>query len=503
MFSFSEHKDSLFLIGTFRVDKEQLAWILNKHRYNIRCQGDLFANRRGEVSELITPDYIIIYSENLNDIHLFSCNGVSECSQVDMINMDYPSPKGSYLVFSLENELSLPEINIAELKQLCLKKTKHEHYPALFNGEELVFIDSIHANNNVKQLKAVSLFSCIGVSEYYLHDIGVDVIVASDIDKRRCEVHNFLYPQCSTICGDICDINVKNQICDATRGEKIDLVISTPPCQGMSTVGKNKGNSLLSSEDKRNYLILESFDVIDRLNPDYAIFENVPQLLKIRLPYDGKIMKIQDILQTKYGNEYNIKIDKFNTCNYGIPQSRERVFIRLFRKGKTWNDPIAEPKIPTLRDAIGDLPSLEAGEMSNLKNHWARKHPENQIDWLRHTPTGCSALLNESHYPVKENGERIKAYPNTYKRMVWDAPAPTITMRNEIMSSQDKVHPGRYIGNGLWSDARVLTLRELLIVMSLPADLDLPTFITDTALRQFIGEGIPSLMMKKLIEGIC
>ena len=71
------------------------------------------------------------------------------------------------------------------------------------------------------------------------------------------------------------------------------------------------------------------------------------------------------------------------------------------------------------------------------------------------------------------------------------------------MSSQDKVHPGRPLGNGLWSDARVLTISELLIIMSLPADLDLPTNISDGALRQYIGEGIPSLMMRKLIEGIC
>ena len=86
--------------------------------------------------------------------------------------------------------------------------------------------------------------------------------------------------------------------------------------------------------------------------------------------------------------------------------------------------------------------------------------------------------------------------------MVWDAPSPTVTMRNEIMSSQDKVHPGRPLGNGLWSDARVLTLRELLIVMSMPPDLDLPSNVSDTALRQYIGEGVPSLMMKTILSGI-
>ena len=47
-----------------------------------------------------------------------------------------------------------------------------------------------------------------------------------------------------------------------------------------------------------------------------------------------------------------------------------------------------------------------------------------------------------------------------------------------------------------------MTLRELLIVMSLPGDMELPNDISDTALRQFIGEGVPPLMMKKIIDGI-
>lgn len=352
-------------------------------------------------------------------------------------------------------------------------------------------------------MKAVSLFSCIGVAEYYLDELGIDVVVASDIDPRRCNVYKFLYPNTSMICGDIKNDNVKNEIIKAVGHNKIDIVISTPPCQGMSSIGKNKGKALANVNDERNSLILESFSIIDKLSPSYILFENVPQLLKVKLLYNNDILSVRSILEQKYGDQYNIKINVFNTCNYGIPQSRERVFVRLFKKGLVWNDPIPVSPIPTLRDAIGDLPSLEAGESSSLKNHWARIHPAAQIEWLRHTPTGCSAFNNKKFYPVKSNGERIKGYPNCYKRMVWDAPSPTVTMRNEIMSSQDKVHPGRDLGNGLWSDARVLTIRELLIVMSLPADMDLPSGISDTSLRQFIGEGIPSLMVKKLMEGIC
>ena len=358
-------------------------------------------------------------------------------------------------------------------------------------------------NEKKHNLRAVSLFSCIGVAECYLEDVGIKVVTACDIDKKRCDIHKFLYPDTNVICGDITDDNVKNTIIESVGG-KVDVVISTPPCQGLSTIGKNRSlTSLMSAKDKRNSLILESFKIIDSLDPSYILFENVPRILKILLPYEGELRNIEDILYKRYSNTYNIRIDIFNTCNYGIPQNRERAFIRLYKKGLSWPDPIQNNTILTLRDAIGSLPSIEAGETSNLKNHWARKHPQEQIEWMRHTPTGCSAFDNKEFYPQKKDGVRVKGFHNCYRRMEWNKPAPTVTMRNEIMSSQDKVHPGRPLGNGIWSDARVLSLRELLIIMSMPPDLDFPSDISDTALRQFIGEGIPSLMMKKIFERIC
>ncbi len=362
----------------------------------------------------------------------------------------------------------------------------------------------MHIISNFGEMNAISLFSCIGVAEYFLESIGINVVVASDIDSRRCDVHKFLYPNTAVVCGDIKSDETKTEILKAIGKKKIDIVLSTPPCQGMSSVGKNRSYAALTSQtDERNYLILESFKIIDAVNPSYILFENIPRVLKVVIPFEGELLPISEILERKYGKQYDIHIGVYNCCNYGVPQNRERCFMRLCKKGLKWDEPTKSEHIITLREAIGDLPSLEAGETSNIKNHWARNHPKEHIEWLRHTPTGCSALHNKEHYPIKPNGERVKGYGNCYKRMVWDAPSPTVTMRNEIMSSQDKVHPGRDLGNGLWSDARVLTLRELLTVMSLPPDLDLPTNISDTALRQFIGEGIPSLMVKKIMEQIC
>lgn len=351
-------------------------------------------------------------------------------------------------------------------------------------------------------LNAVSLFSCIGVAEYYLKEIGINVVLASDIDPQRCKTYEFLYPETHVICGDIRSKDTKKAIINYTNDYKIDILIATPPCQGMSTVGKNRSDKLLD-DDNRNTLIFEVFDLIDKIQPNYILFENVPRLLKVKYEYN-KIpnLTINEILQNRYGDKYDIKTNIFNAADYGVPQIRERVFLRLFKKGLVWEDPKPISNKITVREAIEHLPSLEAGEMSDLKNHWARKHPESQIKWMKHTPSGESAYNNPIYFPQKKNGDKIKGFRNCYKRIDWDKPAPTITMRNEIISSQENVHPGRLKNDGTWSDARVFTLRELLILMSLPPDIDLPTFVSDTSLRQFIGEGIPPLLMKKIMEGL-
>lgn len=76
------------------------------------------------------------------------------------------------------------------------------------------------------------------------------------------------------------------------------------------------------------------------------------------------------------------------------------------------------------------------------------------INCMRHTPTGESAIDNPVYYPQKENGERVKAYRTTFRRMKWNSPAPTITMRNDAISSQQNVHPGLPLADGTYSDAR-------------------------------------------------
>ena len=91
-----------------------------------------------------------------------------------------------------------------------------------------------------KRLKALSLFANIGVAEAYLKDIGVDVVVANEFVEKRAELYQAIYPDCDMICGDITDSKISKKILKRAQEEKIDIVMATPPCQGMSTAGKQK-----------------------------------------------------------------------------------------------------------------------------------------------------------------------------------------------------------------------------------------------------------------------
>ena len=345
----------------------------------------------------------------------------------------------------------------------------------------------------------LSLFASAGVGEAYLSEVGVDIIVANELIPKRAELHSKLYPECKTICGDITDPTIFNEIISSAKG--VEFLLASPPCQGMSIAGKNRHQDAMI-QDQRNFLINYVFDAIEQLAPKYVMIENVQQLLTIKLPYKGKLHTVTEILNLRFGKKYIIDARKVDAADYGVPQTRVRAIIKMYPKGMSWEwaDPVA--KKVTVRDAIGHLPSLEAGEDSGIKWHKARVHTRNNIICMKYTPTGCSAFANKVHYPKKEDGTRIKGYESSYRRIKWDEPAPTITMRNDCISSQRNVHPGRQLPDGTYSDARVLTPLELMLLNSLPSDWNLPNDTPEILIRQIIGESIPPLMVKRIVEEI-
>ena len=348
-------------------------------------------------------------------------------------------------------------------------------------------------------MKGASMFASAGIGETYFNKAGIDIIVANELLPKRGKFYQEMNPKSKMIIGDIRDTKIKKDFLNSISAD-VKFLIATPPCQGISNLGKNRtlDDKL---KDERNFLIFDVIDIIDQKDFDYIMIENVPGFFKVLLPYKNELKTIKEILDDKYTNVYNIEMKVLNAKDYGVPQSRPRAITIMYKKGKHWSWPKKQKEI-TLKEAIGHLPSLESGEKSNYKYHNARKHLATHILWMKHTPTGCSAHDNKDFYPVKKDGTRIKGFNATYKRMRWDAPAPAITMRSDAISSQENVHPGRKLEDGTYSDARVLTLRELYLVESLPEEWSIPEWCTDTFIRQIIGEAVPPLLSYNVIKGI-
>lgn len=357
-------------------------------------------------------------------------------------------------------------------------------------------------------MTGLSMFSGGGIAETYFPEVGIDISVANELLPERAEFYRAMHPNTKMICGDIGDEEIYSEVIESARSSKVRFLIATPPCQGMSTLGKREYFG-----DKRNSLIHYTIKAIRDLWPDYILIENVPKFLELLYDEDGTTFfsdtakaptpyHIVDLLEHLFSERYVIEARELNAMNYGVPQSRPRVIIKLYRKSLSWPWPDPEEHIITLREAIGDLPSLESGEASIFKWHKALVHNERQVESLRHTPEGRSAMKNEVYYPKKKDGSRVRGFHNTYNRMRWDEPAPARTTNNHLMSGHNNVHPGRKQKDGTWSDARVLTLRELLIVSSLPPEWDIPDDFKEATVRIIIGEAIPPLLCRKIVETI-
>ena len=392
-----------------------------------------------------------------------------------------------------------------------------------------LYFEFVKSINQIKtkpcncKLRVLSLFANIGVAEAYLESIGVTVAVANELIERRAILYSKIYPHTKMICGDITDKKLFSKIIEESIAKDVNVIMATPPCQGMSTAGQQ------DEDDERNKLICPVVESIKIIKPKYVFIENVPLFYQTEILVDGRRILIPDLIKSKLEKEYHINRYVIDTKDYSVPQTRERAIMLLTRKDikKVWVLPEKDKNIVTMKEAIGNLPRIdpfitdvsEEELLSIFPHFYERKkkalsiscwnqpphHIKRQVVAMQHTPTGCTAFDNEVYYPTKENGDAVKGYHNTYKRQNWDTPAYTVTMDNRKISSQNNVHPGRKEvvdseGNTVYSDPRTLTLYELMIIMSLPKDWPVPADTSEAFLRRIIGEGIPPLFVKKVFE---
>lgn len=372
-----------------------------------------------------------------------------------------------------------------------------------------------------KKIVALSMFSNVGVAETYFERNGISVAVANEKIPERAKFYEHLYPNTKMICGDITNKNVFEKVREESIKNNVNMIIATPPCQGMSCAG------IKDPRDPRNALIYYAIEMIKEIKPKFVIIENVPMQQHTKILYKGVETLIPDYIEAELSKLYNFNKNRIvNSENYGVPQSRRRYILLLTLKKLDFQWEFSEPskKIITLREAIGHLPSLDPNlrdkdekwrfpdyekkaEIGRKVSKWHVPpiHSWRQVEWMVHTPSGVSAFKNKHYFPCKD-GRRIKGAPRTYMRLDWNKPGMTILQNSGAISTFSTVHPGHCLVDSeddrvrIYSDARTLTIYELLIITSLPLDWDIPDWASNTLIRKVIGEGIPPKLIEDAIK---
>lgn len=375
----------------------------------------------------------------------------------------------------------------------------------------------------------VSLFSSAGVGCYGFNEAGYDCIATSELLPRRLDIQRY-NNVCSLeegyIPGDITDPTVHDKIFSAIQNwqttydrSDIDVIVATPPCQGISVANHKKKDEL-----GRNSLTIESIKIIDQINPRYFVFENVRgYLTTLCTDVDGVNKSIQEAIQHTLGGAYNIACRVMNFKDYGSNSSRTRTLVIGVRKDIQEITPyqlFPEHKAaPTLRDLIVDLPVLNTmGEINEADiYHMFRPYDERMYDWIKDTKEGESAFdnIDELKRPHRIVDGEIVPNQNKngdkYKRCYWDSVAPCVHTRNDILASQNTIHPVQ---------PRVFSIRELMRFMSIPdsfkwsehdvaqlnalptADKRLYLKKNEMNIRQCLGEGVPTGVFKSIAANI-
>ena len=365
----------------------------------------------------------------------------------------------------------------------------------------------------------ISLFSSAGIGCYGFTLEGFECIATNEFIERRLDiqkVNNKCKYESGYIYGDITKPYIQSRLfkeIDLWKSKenlhKVDVLIATPPCQGMSTANYKKGNEI-----NRNSLVVEAISLIEQIKPRVFVFENVKAFLKTMcIDKNESICTIEECINKHLSNEYNIYSKVINFMDYGIPSSRPRtIVIGTSKEEKNFSPlnlfPLKQNKI-TLFEAIGNMPSLQYGQTDSSDIlHSFRIYPKYMQKWIHNLKEGETAFNNNiDNLPFKLiNGKKqiLKSghMGNKFRRMFWNQPAPCVTTRNDQLASQSTIHP---------KDDRVLSIRELMKVMTIPNSFkwiqnDLYTKENidkkETLIRQVIGEAVPTEIIRQIAKNL-
>src|SRR3989338_3869207 len=284
----------------------------------------------------------------------------------------------------------------------------------------------------------ISLFSSAGVGCFGFKLNNFDCIVTNELIERRLAVqkNNDKCKYASGyVSGDITTKEVQDKIFveidnwkKKERIDDVDVIIATPPCQGMSVANHKKKDEL-----QRNSLVTQSVRFVRDIKPKFFILENVRAFLTTSCSdFDGKLKTIKEVISNNLSGMYNIVGKVVNFKDFGVPSSRTRTLVIGVRKDLkdiTPYDLFPSFQLPrNLKDTIGDLPTLkEMGEINKDDiYHNFKKYDNRMREWISELKEGQSAFENKN--PKKRphkivNGKIIfntNKNADKYTRCYWE-----------------------------------------------------------------------------------
>jgi len=223
--------------------------------------------------------------------------------------------------------------------------------------------------------------------------------------------------------------------------------------------------------------------------------ENVPAIQKFKLKN-----VLQDFIEVLKKEGYIVSEKVVYCPDYGIPQTRKRFVLLASKLGeiKLISPTHTKENYVTVRDTIGNLPPIEAGEISltdplhrsrvlstlNMKRMLATPYGGGWKDWPEE-------LLLECH--KKKEG---KTYGSVYGRMEWDKPAPTMTTLCTGIGNGRFGHP---VQN------RAISVREAALFQTFPLQYKFfpdEASVSITKVSRYIGNAVPPKLGKIIAQSI-
>lgn len=342
-----------------------------------------------------------------------------------------------------------------------------------------------------EKIKAVDFFCGGGGMSYGMQKAGIKVLAGIDYEENCRATYEANIKKAQFIKADVFELK-EEELENKLRLKRDDdelLLIGCSPCQFWSIINTDKNKS-----QKSKNLLVEFERFVRYFNPGYVVVENVPGVLRKK----GE-SGLDTFINWLESNKYNVHFKVHNTSEYGVPQNRKRFTLIANRVTDKELEPIKASKKLTVRDVLGEengFYKIKAGhkDLSNF-NHSVPNISELTLKRLERVEKDGGNRLsfaNDSELQLDCFKGNDSSFKDTFGRLWWDKPAPTITTKFSSVSNGRFVHP---------EENRALSIREGATLQSFPKTYK---FIGSSMgnLARLIGNAVPPEYAKRIGQAI-